>query len=140
MELELSSSVAINLVGTVNQGQGSGGGSLIQTFAYKTTVGTSTQQDALANSNIIMGSADYLGLIAEYAIETSAGGRRFGTVEVVFDNAQAQFVDSSTVDVGGNTQDVFFQANGDPLQLIIVNGSSTDTVDIAMSFKLIAVP
>ena len=87
-----------------------------------------------------MGSADYLGLIAEYAIETSAGGRRFGTVEVVFDNAQAQFVDSSTVDVGGNTQDVFFQANGDPLQLIIVNGSSTDTVDIAMSFKLIAVP
>ena len=87
-----------------------------------------------------MGSADYLGLIAEYAIETSAGGRRFGTVEVVFDNSQAQFVDSSTVDVGGNTSNVYFQATGDPLQLIITNGSGTDTVDIAMSFKLIAVP
>jgi len=87
-----------------------------------------------------MGSADYIGLIAEYAIETSAGGRRFGSVEVVFDNASAQFTDTSTIDVGGSTADVFFQSQGDPLELIVTNGSSTNTVDIALSFKLIAVP
>jgi hypothetical protein len=87
-----------------------------------------------------MGSADYIGLVAEYAIETSANGRRFGTVEVVFDNSIAQFTDSSTVDVGGSTTDVFFQATGNPLELYVTNGNPTNTVDIAMSFKLIAVP
>ena len=87
-----------------------------------------------------MGSSDYLGLIAEYAIETSGNGRRFGTVEVVFDSNNASFVDTSTADVGGSTVDVFFQAQGDPLELILENSSATNTVDIAMSFKLIAVP
>ena len=140
MELQISSSVGINLVGNVNQGTAASGGSLIKTFSYKGTVGISTQVDVLAASSTVMGSSDYLGLIAEYAIETSGNGRRFGTVEVVFDSNNASFVDTSTADVGGSTTDVYFQAGGNPLELFLANGSATKTVDVAMSFKLIAVP
>ena len=87
-----------------------------------------------------MDSTDYIGLVADYALETSIGSRRFGTVEVVFDNTTSAFTDISTLDIGGTTSAVGFSTTGDPLQLSVVNSDVSNTVDIVMSFKLISTP
>ena len=140
MELQISSSVGINLVGTVTQGQASGGGSLVKTLSFKGTIPGQSQLDVLSSANITMGSGDYIGLMAEYALETNSNiSRRFGTIEVVFDNASTALTDNSTKDVGPGTQDIEFSATGNPLELYVVN-NFTYSADIAMSFKLIAVP
>ena len=140
MELELSSSVAINIAGIVNRGVSSSGGSLTTTLTYKGTIGTSAQVDVLSAANLSMDSTDYIGLVADYAIETSTGARRFGTVTVTFNNTTSTNSDISTLDLGGTTNAVSFSTTGDPLELFVVNSDATNTVDIAMSFKLISVP
>ena len=86
-----------------------------------------------------MGSADYIGLKADYALVTSAGGRRFGTIEVVFNNAQALITDNSTQDVGTNTSGHEFIAQGDPLELVF-SAAGSGNANLAISFKLIAQP
>ena len=140
MELELSSSVAINIAGIVNRGVSSSGGSLTTTLTYKGTIGTSAQVDVLSAANLSMDSTDYIGLVADYAIETSIGARRFGTVKVTFNNTTSTNSDISTLDLGSSTSAVSFSTTGDPLELFVVNSDATNTVDIAMSFKLISVP
>jgi len=87
----------------------------------------------------------YLGLKAEYAIETQLGGRRFGTVEVVMDTAgNVQLYDSSTKDasITNPTNPISFTAgfSGGYLTLLINNSGGVGSCDVAVSFKLIAVP
>ena len=136
-ELEISSSVGINLVGNVNQGSSASGGSLIQTNSVSGTITTGQSKIISGNLN----GANYLGLVLEYAIEQGNGGRRFGTIEVIFDQNNATHTDISTPDIGANTKGVVFttSVSGGTLRLILNNGSGT-TLDYAGSIKTIAVP
>jgi hypothetical protein len=87
-----------------------------------------------------MGAADYLGLKADYAMELNSGARRFGTLEVVFNGSSAVITDNSTQDVGGNTKGYDFSATTFSNKLVLNFTAGPTGVNLAMSFKLIAVP
>jgi len=90
-----------------------------------------------------MNSTDYLGLKADYALETQIGGRRFGTIEVIFNSTIASFTDNSTRDVptNGTQGDEFaVQVQSGELEVLFGAFGGHGSVDLAMSFKLIAVP
>ena len=138
-ELEISSSVGINLVGNVNQGSSASGGSLVQTNTFQGNL-----TGGISANNIIvqdLASSDYLGSILEYAVEVDGGGRRFGTVEVIFNSSNHSVVDTSTADVGGDTSSIGFIANvtGGELTLVIAN-LGNDDASYAGSIKLIGTP
>jgi len=138
-ELEISSSVGINLVGNVNQGSSASGGSLVQTNTFQGNLtGGITDSNAIVQD---LSSNDYLGLILEYAIEIDGGGRRFGTVEAIFNSNNHSVVDTSTADVGGDTSDIGFAANVSINGLTLVIASlSSDDASYAGSIKLIGTP